>query len=680
MISDYSNISPLKFFPLLGLITLHFIFIEPVYSQTDSTSIEIEAILDDLLQEPSEEVDNSDLVEILEELTRNPVNINTATVYELQKLPSISAIEADIIVKHRQRYGSFFSTNELYAVPQLTRETVDKIIPFVIVGKEAITESIQLELSGFERFTADTKIYLRSRTITDLQTREGFLKNRYTGSKPKIYNRLNASYRNDYNFGILLEKDAGEISLTDFYSAYLVINNMKPFSTIILGDYLAEFGQGLTLWSPYGFSKGSDAILTSKKRNRMLKPYSSTDENNFFRGAAVSLDYKSFSLTTFYSNNTFDANIDSVSGVITSRPIDGLHRTESEIRRANIAKEAVFGLRSDYTHSNNIQLGFLFINSTFSNEILSTSKYGINGSQFGYYSFSYDLLWNSINLFGEISYDGTSAASITAIQFLLTRDFYFTTLLRNYPRNFNSLHGYGFGERSGAVQNEFGIYNGIRWRSPIGVINFYFDQWKFPYATFREPLPSTGNEFLFDLRSKPFYRVEANLRYKYEKKEIAESSSGERILDTRYKQSLRGEIIFSLSNSLRLRSRVEINSFELENAMSNEQGLLMFQDVRFLPSTKLDFYWRIIFFRTDSFNSAVYEYENDLTGVLSNIAMYGEGLRWYVIVRYKLINIMNLSFKYAETFKPRETFLSSGDSRINGNLDNRISFQIDVRF
>jgi hypothetical protein len=680
MLKEYRNTRYSKLYSLVSLLTLQFLFIAPIYSQTDSTSIEIESILDHLLQEPSEEADNSDLVEILEELTRNPVNINAATVYELQKLPSISAIEADIIVKHRERYGAFFSTYELYAIPQLTKETVDKIIPFVGVSKEVIVESIQPELSGFERFTADTKVYLRSRAITDLQTREGFLRNRYAGSKPKIYNRLNASYRNDYSFGILLEKDAGETSLTDFYSAYFVINSITPFSTILLGDYLAEFGQGLTLWSPYGFSKGSDAILTSKKRNRKIKPYTSTDENNFFRGAAVSLDYKSFSLATFYSNNTFDANIDSISGVVTSRPVDGLHRTENEIRRINSAKEIVFGLRTDYTHSNSLQLGFLFLNTSFSNEVVSSSTFGLSGKQFTYYSFSYDVLWNSINLFGEISYDGTSAASIAAIQFLLTRDFYFTTLLRNYPRNFNSLHGYGFGERSGNVQNEFGIYNGIKWRSPIGVINFYFDQWKFPYATFREPLPSSGNEYLFDIRSKPFYRVETNVRYKYEKKEIVGTSSGERILDTRYRQSLRGEIIFSLSNSLRLRSRVELNSFELENAQTNEKGLLLFQDIRFLPSSQLDFYWRIIFFRTDSFNSAVYEYENDLTGVLSNFAMYGEGLRWYLIVRFKPINIMSLSLKYSETFKPGETYLSSGDSRINGNLDNRISFQLDIRF
>ncbi|MGQ9643414.1 MAG: hypothetical protein ACUVT3_06120 [Ignavibacterium sp.] len=91
-------------------------------------------------------------------------------------------------------------------------------------------------------------------------------------------------------------------------------------------------------------------------------------------------------------------------------------------------------------------------------------------------------------------------------------------------------------------------------------------------------------------------------------------------------------------------------------------------------------YGRIIFFETDSFNSAVYEFENDLTGVLTNLAMYGKGLRWYLMIRYKPFRFATLSLKYAETYKPNETSLSSGNNLIRNNLDNRISFQIDIAY
>ena len=51
-----------------------------------------------------------------------------------------------------------------------------------------------------------------------------------------------------------------------------------------------------------------------------------------------------------------------------------------------------------------------------------------------------------------------------------------------------------------------------------------------------------------------------------------------------------------------------------------------------------------------------------------------------LIVKYKPLQFLTLSTKYSETYKPDETSLSSGDNEIIGNVDNRISFQIDMSF
>jgi hypothetical protein len=60
--------------------------------------------------------------------------------------------------------------------------------------------------------------------------------------------------------------------------------------------------------------------------------------------------------------------------------------------------------------------------------------------------------------------------------------------------------------------------------------------------------------------------------------------------------------------------------------------------------------------------------------------MYGKGIRWYLIIKYKPLKFLTLSTKYSETYKPDETSLSSGDNEIMGNIDNRISLQIDLSF
>jgi len=41
-------------------------------------------------------------------------------------------------------------------------------------------------------------------------------------------------------------------------------------------------------------------------------------------------------------------------------------------------------------------------------------------------------------------------------------------------------------------------------------------------------------------------------------------------------------------------------------------------------------------FQSDSYDSRVYEYENDLDGVLTFPPLYGRGVRWYVLLTYLL--------------------------------------------
>jgi hypothetical protein len=175
-------------------------------------------------------------------------------------------------------------------------------------------------------------------------------------------------------------------------------------------------------------------------------------------------------------------------------------------------------------------------------------------------------------------------------------------------------------------------------------------------------------------------KLETRFRYKYENKEVTELLVDKKETVRRLKQSFRAEIIYDFSNKLRLKGRFELNDFSIREAGEKENGYLLFQDIRFSPINNLRLYGRIIFFRTDSFNSAVYEYESDLTGVLSNLPMFGDGMRWYLIARYKLLYWISFSAKYSESYKPKESMLSSGDNEIIGNVDNRVSLQIDIAF
>ncbi|MEJ2615542.1 MAG: hypothetical protein P8Z35_11325, partial [Ignavibacteriaceae bacterium] len=413
------------------------------------------------------------------------------------------------------------------------------------------------------------------------------------------------------------------------------------------------------------------------KNGKIVSRYISASESNFFRGSAVNLCWDSFSFTAFYSRNKVDANIDSVSQGILSTPIDGLHRTENELAKKGSVSETVYGSAIDY-HNEYINTGILFYNSAFGNSFIPGSIYDIKGKNFNYTSIFYDLFLNKINLFGEMVYDGRSVSSINGIEIRACKELIFLTAVRNYPINFNNIHGFSFGEKSGAGKNEFGIYYGVRWNSPAGLFNFYFDQFKFPFASYRMPLPSTGHELLLDYKNKFIKNFETGIRFKYENKEIAFEENGLTKIGSRIKKISRIELNYKLNKQIKIKGRFEYNNIYTNNFI--EEGFLTFQDIHFYLSPVFNFYARITFFRTDSFNSAVYEYENDLPGTLISSALYGEGIRWYFVARVRPYKKVTISCKYSETFKPRENTMGSGLLEIAGNLDNRFSIQLDFNY
>jgi hypothetical protein len=204
--------------------------------------------------------------------------------------------------------------------------------------------------------------------------------------------------------------------------------------------------------------------------------------------------------------------------------------------------------------------------------------------------------------------------------------------VRSYPRNFYSLHGYAFGERNGATNNEVGITRDSDGDSNRSV-KLLHDHLNFLCYFFNPN--QLGDEYLVDFLSKPIRKFELRARYKYENKDITELVDNSKSIVKRLRQVFRTEIIYSISNQIRLKGRFEYNTFRVAQTSENETGYLIFQDVRYSPTSDFNLYGRIIFFKTDSFGSAIYEYENNLTGVLTNVPLFDEGIRWYFL-RYNL--------------------------------------------
>ncbi len=88
---------------------------------------------------------------------------------------------------------------------------------------------------------------------------------------------------------------------------------------------------------------------------------------------------------------------------------------------------------------------------------------------------------------------------------------------------------------------------------------------------------------------------------------------------------------------------------------------------------------RICFHKTDSYNSRIYMYENDLRGVMTNLPFYHEGYKWYFLLSYRPVNWLNISVKYSNHFM-NEEMLSTGQLKEYGKNISRISIQLDNSF
>ncbi|MBK8981083.1 MAG: helix-hairpin-helix domain-containing protein [Ignavibacteria bacterium] len=649
-----------------------------------------------LMESFDTDTEDPDILEDLETLRRNPLDLNKVTFDELALIPFLNSMTARNILNYRSEIKKFKSKRELLKVKGMSAELYEKIKIYLIVRKSS--SDVIIDETGLIYKSSQLKILdnittrVRSRFMQDLQTKHGYLTDKYEGTKPKLYTGLKLKYGkagSTLEINLTMEKDPGEKHLNDFTSGYFAAEKLFGFRKIIAGDYSLNFGQGLTLSGSGYFSKGIDAVSPLKRKGKGIKGYTSVSESQFFRGAAISYELGNFVTDLFYSDNYFDASIDAHSGNVSSFYNDGYHRTSSEIGRKKSVKEKFFGGRVSYSKGF-LRSGITYWSGKFSIPVLKDTikeLYNFSGNKSESIGADYDVLVKNLNFFGEWTHSASGAvASINSVSFTFPGTAELIFSYRNYPYNFISVHSSGFGERSGETRNERGFYAGLTLKPFKGLtLNTYFDQYKFPYRSFLNPLPVSGNDFLInaDWRAEKGFVI--NLKIKNEIKgdivTVIDSIQRDvKLTDNRHQFNARLGFIYQLSDALRFRSRFEFVNVRYRESGNASKGSLFFSDMRLNPFPGLVFDMRIIFFDTENYDSRIYEYENDIKGVMSNTALYGKGKRWYAVLRYKPFRLFEISAKYSETYTDGVKFTGSGNDRIDGDINNRLNIGVEILF
>jgi competence protein ComEA len=70
-----------------------------------------------------------------------PLDLNTTTVEELQKLPGIGPTTAKAIVRFREKSGPFRRMEDLLAIRGISKRRLETLRPYVTVGPTASAKS-----------------------------------------------------------------------------------------------------------------------------------------------------------------------------------------------------------------------------------------------------------------------------------------------------------------------------------------------------------------------------------------------------------------------------------------------------------------------------------------------------------------------------------------------------------
>ena len=529
-----------------------------------------------------------------------------------------------------------------------------------------------------------TGVVLRSRISQDLQRSAGYEDGSYIGSSMKSYQRMKFYSGRYFSGGFLIEKDPGERRINDFTSGNFTVSNVGAVSKIVVGDYLIESGQGIALWRGFDVAKGANVVTPVRRNPRGLIPYTSSDEHSFFRGIATEVDFWKVAVQLFYSRRSLSASINDDDN-ITTLYMAGYFRTETEQAKRDNVTERLFGGRGIYYLSDVNSLGVNFYHTEFSKPLYFDDGRRFSGNQYSMISADFHVEYKTTQFFGEWANVNSVIGGISGIVMKPSTEVHLVAAYRHYPFGFISLHGLGFGEQS-STSNESGLYLGIRLKPLRSVtLSSYYDQFKFPEPRSGVSFASKGHDVLSQLEIHPARRLEITCRYQNKLTEVGETMENPfgfqmRVNDSHRRQLVRLNLDYQLNKHTRLRGRIERVFFTTSVSNRSEKGLMFYQDVLLNTITKVWLNFRVAFFETDSYDARIYEYENDLQGVLSLPALYGRGVRWYVLARYKLTNDLELSAKYSDLLRDDLKRLGSGLEQLPSNHDNRIGVQLDFRF
>lgn len=654
----------------------------------------IEQQLESISEADDTETEDDSYQQQLQQLRKNPLNINTARESDLLVFRWLNELQLKNLLSYRQLLGKLVSVYELQAVPGWDIESINRTKPFITVaGSTSLGEE-----AGRRFRDGDHSLLLRVAQVFEKSVgyipKDDTTAPKYLGSQQRIFMRYKYVYKNLLQFGIVGDKDAGEQffkgqqkSGFDFYSLHLFARNLGIVRRLAIGDFTVNLAQGLLTYQSLAFRKSVD-VMNIKRQTEIFRPYNSAGEFNFQRGAAITVGSDKFQVSAFASYKKVDANAvvdsanneDFVSSILTS----GYHRTTSENADRKAINQFAMGGRVQY-RAGKWQLGVNTVHYKLSKPLEKQeapyNTYAFGGDNLTGFSADYAYTFRNIHVFGEVASDQKfSIAQVHGLIASVDSRVDVSLLYRNIAKDYNSLYSNAFTESTTPV-NEKGLYAGLSVR-PWGMLrlDMYADVYSFPWLKYRVDRPSKGSDYLLQLTWKPNKQVEVYTRFKTERKAINYTSAGLPYHETEDvpRQNWRTQVSYKVSPAVTLRSRAEVVWYD-QKGKYQEQGFLIYCDFFYKPMMQpVSLNMRLQYFETDGYNSRLYAYENDVLFSYSIPPFSGKGFRSYLNINYDISKHLTTWFRIARTKYMDAETVGSGNDLVEAN--HKTDYRVQVMF
>ncbi len=682
--------------PILTLIWFSLYCAYAVAQDYPRQAIDPSQWVDELFANQTDNLNYADLYENYLQLLAHPLDLNKATAEQLYSLQVLTPAQVNALLDYREAVGQLYSIYELQTIDAISKEVFLKLAPFVRVADEQTSGGYR---SLWRRLISEDNNYLVLRYSQTLEPQKGYLNSssssaRYLGTPEDLYVRLRVSRPGDFSTGFTLKKDAGE-KLTwspaeryygfDYVSVHAQVQNKRAIKNLIIGDYQAQFGQGLMLGSIFGMGKNGETITSIRRSNVGFLPYTSQYDGGYMRGVALSFQlHKNILVHTLLSARNRDGNLtqDSTQSAVSSFNYSGLHRTLHEISNRHTLQEQNAAVILQFKQRQ-VDIGLILHRTEFDKSLIRNATLynsfafeGNTNTNAGAYA---NISLGFVTLFSEVAHSlGHGWGGVAGVLAGVTPQLEFSLLARHYQRDFYSFYTNALSENS-IPQNESGIYWGWKYRfSKRSTLAGYMDFFEFPWLKYRSYRPTLGSDWLLRYQYKASRSITFFAQVKEETKArnlTDESNLYKLAAGTRRNVTVQADYV--ATRQLQLKSRIQFSSYQSNGNAT--RGLLLAQDATY-ETMRFSITARYALFDTDDYDNRIYIYEPDTWLAFSFPAYNGKGVRQLLVLRYNLTKKINCWLRWAQTRYLNQETIGSGGETIVGNSQNDVRFQVRIQF